>query len=129
MQLSKSLQYALLGELAMWGRLFKVELLSAYALPCHLLSSLKAILSSNDPVLLEAGSTHLRHIADHLDFLQGIKFPEKEAELKEWINRSRQDWLSIMDSDDLDKPTYIAWQVDAYQDACVLLNSSFFSVV
>lgn len=112
----------------MWGRSFRVELLHATALPRHLLHSLTAAFSSDDPVVLRAASIHIGHLADHLEFLRGIDYSQKHADLVYWNSLGWQDWRNV-DPDGVDKATYIAWQVDAYESTYGLLNEAFFSLV
>src|SRR4030095_3979681 len=99
----------------MWGTSFKVELLHAKSLPCHLLHSLSGVLRSNDSMVLEAAIAHLRDIADHLDFLRGIDYSEKEAELEALSKATEWDSFPTWDSADLEKGTYVAWQVQSYR--------------
>lgn len=112
----------------MWGSSFRVELLHARALPRHLLHSLTAVFSSDDHVVLRAASTHLHHLADHLEFLRGIDYSQKHAELVDWNSRDWQDWRN-MSSDETDRASYVAWEIDAYASTYGLLNEAFFSLV
>lgn len=109
----------------MFGRSFKVELLDPRRLPRQLLPSLSALLASNDSALRQAASGHFQHLADHTDFLQGVDYSATLAEL----HASVQQDVEEMSADDARRGSFVAWQVQAYEDTSVLLNESFFSLV
>jgi hypothetical protein len=112
----------------MWSRRFRVELIPAKALPLHLLHSLVAVASSSDPLKLRAATSHLRQLADHLDFIRSIDYAVITAEASHLLGlfKNRKTEHNSLEGDTFFD---LGWKIQSFEDTCGLVNDSFFSLV
>lgn len=105
--------------------MFRTELLLAQAMDLDLLRPLTTVLALDQAEPAQAASRHLRHLTSHRGFLQDINYPKLRAELRDWNARDDED----LTEEESERLSYVAWQVNAYEQTYGLLNDSFFSLV
>jgi hypothetical protein len=110
----------------MWE--FQIEPLAAEELPFHLLDSLKGVFESSDPLLRKAAESHRNHLTRHLESIRNLDCPKLLGECDEWIElfKSRH---RIRQQLDAQRYLTVARQIGRYQEARILLNASFFSLM
>jgi hypothetical protein len=110
----------------MWE--FQIEPLAAEELPFRLLDSLNGVFESSDPLLREAAESHRDHLTRSLKLICNLDYAKLLGECNEWIElfKSRH---RIRQQLDAQRYLTLARQIGKYQEACILLNASFFSLM
>lgn len=115
----------------MGGHRFRVEILHPRRMPWWLLRPLTTLLSCDEPDarmkshLLKSASAHLGDLSANLEELAAADYAERLAELLAWIGEHpKPKTIEVARHS-----TFLAWKLDRYEEACIYLNESFFSLV
>lgn len=110
----------------MWE--FQIEPLNAEDLPFQLLDPLKGVFESSDPLLRKAAELHRDQLAQNLEFVRSLDYSKLLSEWSEQIEIFKNRYRTRQR---LDPQRYLALarQIGKYQEAHILLNARFFSLV
>lgn len=107
---------------------FQVEPLNAEELPFHLLDPLRGAFESSDPLLRKAAGSHRDQLAQHLERIRSLDYSKILVEYSDWTERFNNRHR-IRQRLDPQRYLALAKQIRIHQEARILLNNHFFSLV